>query len=252
LLPNLLILMGVIGVALLLTRFNALGRKLLVGSFIALAVCGVSPLGSMMMLPLEERFPVWTPSQGEPDGIVILGGGIDPDISAARGVVAPILGIDRLITAVKLARQYPRARLIYSGGSGNLFSDAREADYARQMFSDLGILPERLVIDRNSRNTMENVEYSKALAAPKPGEQWLLVTSAFHMPRSVGLFRKAEFPVEAVPTDWQTRGGGDRYQFVSFVRGIERVSLASREWIGLFAYWITGKISEPFPGPRQV
>ncbi len=247
-LPNLLVLTGVTGVALLLTRFSSQGRKLLVGSFVALVVCGISPFGSMMLLPLEERFPAWIPSKEEPDGIVVLGGGIDPDISASRGVLATDSGIDRVITALNLARQYPRARIVYAGGSGNPFSDEREADYARQLFLNFGTSPERLLLDRNSRNTQENAENAKTLAAPKPGERWLLITSAYHMPRAVGLFRKAKFPVEAVPSDWRTRRD-DPYHFVNFALGVEQVSLASREWIGLFAYWITGKISEPFPGP---
>ena len=89
----------------------------------------------------------------------------------------------------------------------------READFAGAIFESLGIAKSRLIMERRSRNTLENAEFSKALVAPKPGERWLLVTSAFHMPRSVGLFRKAGFAVEPYPVDWRVGGRGDLFTF---------------------------------------
>ena len=110
--------------------------------------------------------------------------------------------------------RYPNARVVFSGGSANLISnDAREADFAGAIFESLGIDKSRLIMERRSRNTQENAEFSKALVAPKDGERWLLVTSAFHMPRSVGLFRKAGFAVEPYPVDWRVGGRGDLLTF---------------------------------------
>ena len=106
------------------------------------------------------------------------------------------------------------------------------------------------MMERRSRNTLENAEFSKALVAPKAGERWLLVTSAFHMPRSVGLFRKAGFAVEPYPVDWRVGGRGDLFAFSKIAAdGLERTDLAVREWIGLIAYRATGKIDELLPGP---
>lgn len=105
-------------------------------------------------------------------------------------------------------------------------------------------------MERASRNTLENAEFSKALVAPKPGERWLLVTSAFHMPRSVGLFRKAGFDVEPYPVDWRVGGPGDLFAFTNIaVDGLGRTDLGLREWIGLLAYRATGKIDDLLPGP---
>ena len=129
-------------------------------------------------------------------------------------------------------------------------NDAREADYAGAIFESLGIAKTRLIMERRSRNTLENAEFSKALVAPKAGERWLLVTSAFHMPRSVGLFRKAGFAVEPYPVDWRVGGRGDLFRFsVSALEGLGRIDTAIREWIGLVAYRATGKIDELLPGP---
>lgn len=248
-LPKLFTAVGLLGLGLYLTRFAKVASILVSVGFLGIVICGVSPLGSLLLLPLEQRFPQFKPDQQEPVGIVVLGGSIDPDMSAARQLVVPVSGIDRVITAVKMARRYPRARIIYSGGTANLVLDnAREADYAKSLFTDLGIEESRVTVERDSRNTHENAIYSRALADPKPGEKWLLVTSAFHMPRSMGLFRKAGFPVEPVPADWRTSGKVELSP-VEFPKGILQVYAACHEWAGLVAYWITGKIDSVFPGP---
>ena len=251
---NLMIGGGVLGALLLATRFASLGRKLMIVSLAALAICGYSPLGIWLLYPLEARFPAWDASRGAPDGIVVLGGAIDPDLSAAHGV--PVLGggMDRVIIAAGLGRRYPNARILYSGGNANLVSndDAKEADYALTVFETLGISRDRVILERRSRNTSENAEFARAMISPGPGERWLLITSAFHMPRSVGIFRKAQFPIEPFPVDWRVGGRSELFRFsVSALEGLGRLDTAIREWIGLTAYWLTGRTSEFFPGPAQ-
>lgn len=248
---NFLVGIGLVGAVLLATRFAAVGRKLLVAAVVLLAICAWSPLGKWLLYPLETRFPPWNAANGPPDGIVVLGGPIDVDLSVAHGAAVVSSSADRIIAAAALAHRYPDARVIYSGGSANLVSnDTKEADYADRLFQGLGISKTRLLIERQSRNTQENAELSKALAAPKPGERWLLVTTAYHMPRSVGLFRKAGFNVEPHPVDWRVAGRADLSVFASQgLDGLARVDPAMREWIGLVAYWATGKIDDLLPGP---
>ncbi|WP_089025347.1 YdcF family protein [Bradyrhizobium mercantei] len=245
---NFLIGLGVFGGVLLLTRFARLGRRLMVAALLLLAICGFSPLGNVLIATLEQRFPPWDASRGAPDGIIVLGGSIDADLSVAHGTPVVRSAADRVIAAAALARRYPNARLVFTGGSANLISnDAREADYAAEMFESLGIPKSRLTIERRSRNTVENAEFSKALVDPKPGERWLLVTSAYHMPRSVGLFRKAGFNVEAYPVDWRV---GDVFSPVTLaIEGLSRTDLGTREWIGLVAYHLACKTDDLLPGP---
>jgi uncharacterized SAM-binding protein YcdF (DUF218 family) len=246
--------MGLLAVSAFLstTRFARLGRRLLIVALVLVLVFGCSPLGSLLLYALESRFPAWDPSAGAPDGIIVLGGPIDPELSAAHGTPVVHGSPDRIFAAVALARRYPNARIIYTGGSPNLISnDAREADYAAALFESLGVDRTRLILERASRNTYENAMFSKALAQPKPGEHWLLVTSAFHMPRSIGLFRKAGFDVEAYPVDW--RMGTSLRDILSFTPmfndGLGRTDGGMREWMGLLAYWMTGRIDTVFPGP---
>jgi len=249
---NLLIGMAVLGAILSPTRRAAVGRGLLVASVLLLALCGFSPIGKWLILPLEQRFPPWDASRGAPDGIVVLGGAIDPDLSAERHRTVLNRSADRIVATVELARRYPNARIVYSGGSASLIGDgAKEADYALSVFEGLGVSKARLTLERLSRNTGENAAYAKAAAQPKPGERWLLVTSAFHMPRSIGLFRKAGFSVEAYPVDW--RASEERiFSFSPIaVEGLELTQVAVREWIGLTAYWLSGKTDAFLPGPGQ-
>jgi uncharacterized SAM-binding protein YcdF (DUF218 family) len=248
---NFLIGVGLLGAILQVTRFASFGRKLMIGSVVVLGIAAFSPLGNWLLYPLESRFPPWDATHGAPDGIIVLGGSIDAELSAAHGVPVIRSAADRMIVAAALARQYPNARIIFSGGSGNLISnEAREADYAGAVLDSLGVPKARLMMERRSRNTQENAEFSKAMADPKPGERWLLVTSAYHMPRSVGLFRKAGFPVEPYPVDWRVGGPVDLLAFFPLAGdGLGRVDTGLREWIGLVAYRLTGKIDDLFPGP---
>ena len=251
---NFLIGLGLVGALLLATRFASAGRKIMVASIALLAVCAFSPLGNLILYPLESRFPPWDAARGAPDGIVVLGGSIDPDLSIAYHTPVIRSAADRIVAAAALGRRYPNARIIFSGGSADLFAnDAREADYAGQIFESLGIGKDRLIMERRSRNTYENAVFSKEVASPKQGERWLLITSAYHMPRAVGLFRKAGFPVEPYPVDW--RVGRDAADILSLsniaVDGLGRTDVGVREWIGLLAYRLTGRTGELFPGPTK-
>jgi uncharacterized SAM-binding protein YcdF (DUF218 family) len=246
---NFLLAVGLLALLLLLTRFARFGRRLLVGVIVLLAIAGLSPVGNLLLYPLESRFPAWDASQGAPDGIVVLGGPIDADVSAVHGMPVTLGGADRLIQAAALARRYPDARILFTGGSANLLgSDAKEADYAAEILESLGVARDRLILERQSRNTYENAVFSKAIVTPKPGERWLLVTSAYHMPRSVGLFRKVGFAVDPYPVDWRV---GKIFDFDgSAIQGLRRTDIAVREWMGLIAYRLRGRIDQLFPGPN--
>lgn len=250
-LSNLLIVTGIIGVILLCTRFRRLASFLVVTSVVAIAVAGLSPLGNALMLPLEQRFPPWDPAHGAPDGIVVLGGAILPDVSAARGAVALDEAAERITATAELARRYPDARIIYSGGNNALiFNRAVEAPFAVRELEALGVAHDRIVAEEQSRDTTENAVFSRLIAQPKPGERWLLVTSAYHMPRAMAAFRAAGFPVDAYPVDWRTRGPADVVRpFGSLADGLARTDIAVHEWIGLAVYRIAGKTAELFPAP---
>jgi uncharacterized SAM-binding protein YcdF (DUF218 family) len=248
---NVLIAAGVLGILLLLTRFRRLASWLVVTSLVLLAIAGLSPLGNILMLPLEQRFPPWDASRGAPNGIVVLGGAINADVSLARGSVALNDAAERITATAELAHRFPDARIVFAGGSGALVGDDEpEAPTAVAELEALGVARERVTAEEQSRNTVENAVFSRLLADPKPGERWLLVTSAHHMPRAMGVFRAAGFPVEAYPVDYRTRGPIDVLRpSYSLGAGLLMTDTAMHEWLGLVVYRLTGRTAELLPKP---
>jgi len=247
---NLVILIGLGGALLLPSRFRSSGRRLMAASLVVLAIMGLSPLGNLLILPLEDRFPPWDQTRGAPNGIVVLGGAVSPDVAAQRHSPALTEAAERMTALVELAQRYPNARILFSGGIGTLSTTATEAEAALNFWESLGIERRRVMVEDKSRNTVENAQFSMDLAKPSPGERWLLVTSAYHMPRSVGVFQKVGFAVEPYPVDWRTRGPEDALRpFPTLGDGLRRTDTAMREWVGLAVYWLTGHSSELFPAP---
>jgi uncharacterized SAM-binding protein YcdF (DUF218 family) len=249
---NAIAVICLVGTVLLLLRRTDAARPTLLVGICLLLVSGLSPAGNILLLSLSERFPPWQFDGGaEPDGIIVLGGAIDPEVSAARNAVELDSSAERIIAMLELARRFPNARIVFSGGSGNLIENhVPEAPIAGKLLERFGIAPERIVLESGSRTTAENAIFTRNLITPKPGERWLLVTSAFHMPRSVGAFRAAGFDVEAYPVDWRTRGWIDAaLPFDTLSAGLARTDLAAHEWTGLIAYWLSRRSSALFPAP---
>jgi uncharacterized SAM-binding protein YcdF (DUF218 family) len=248
---NVVVSIGFLGLLLLPSRFAGVGRSLALASLVVLAVLGFSPIGNALLIPLENRFAPWDAAHGTPDGIIVLGGAIDG--WAANGEVALNEAAERLTVVPELARRYPNARILFSGGSATLIDEGgTEAKVVAHLFESFGIGRDRVNLEDRSRNTAENAAFSKTVGQPKPGERWLLVTTAYHMPRAIGCFRQVDFPVEPYPVDWRTRGAKDALRpFVAVSDGLQRTDAAVHEWIGLLVYWLTGRSSELFPGPTQ-
>lgn len=240
---NFSILIAALGVILTATRWRVWGRRMAAAGIGLLLLFGFSPLGDAALLLLSERYPPWQASGADPDGILVLGGAISPEVAAARGVPELNAAAERMTAAVELARRFPKARLVFSGGNNSLIDqDISEAAFARQLWIGLGVEAARITLEERSRSTAENAALSKALIAPKPGERWLLVTSAYHMPRAMATFARFAFPVEAYPVDWRTRGWNDALiPFQSLSQGLSRTDTAAHEWIGLLAYWLGGR-----------
>jgi uncharacterized SAM-binding protein YcdF (DUF218 family) len=241
----------VAGLLLLLTRYARAGRRLLLICLAIIAIFGMLPFGKLMTLIVEERFPPWAIGSGKtPDGIIVLGGAIEPDTSARHGSVALNDTAERVTAIAALARRFPEARIVFTGGSANLiFSGPPESAYALDLFESFGIPRSRVTLEERSRNTAENARFTKALLDPKPGERWLLVTSAAHMPRAIGSFRKAGFPIEAYPVDWNNQGWSSLFVPEWPLYGLRAADIGSKEWVGLLAYWLAGYTSDLFPAP---
>ena len=248
---NLLVLLLVLGTVLLFTSWRRFGRWLMVAVALAMLAITVLPVGSWVLAPLEDRFPPLTRMPDRVDGVIMLGGAVSTFLTAERGQPTVNEHAERFLAFADLARRYPQAKLVFAGGGPMLKGGAfREADASREVLEWMGMDTSRVIFERESRNTFENAVNAKALVHPIPGETWILVTSAFHMPRAVGLFRAQGWPVVPDPVDYRTgtgqMGGGID---IDFTGHLDLLGLGLKEWIGMLANGLLGHSQSYFPGP---
>ena len=242
---NLLMLCLLAGVILhLLTR----GRrgKVLVGlSALGFALLAVVPIGPAMMLPLEERFPRPAKLPERIDGILVLGGAVTPPFSWSSGVTAFNCSTVRVLGAVALARRHPEAKLVLVGSG--LFPVGFDARATLGFVANEGIAPARILLEEKSCITRENAVYAKELLRPAPGETWVLITSAYHMPRSMGAFTAVGWQVIPYPVDFSIDRQTELRASFNLVDGLHDSTLAGHEWVGLVGYRLMGWTRELFP-----
>ncbi|HEV2518249.1 MAG TPA: YdcF family protein [Devosia sp.] len=246
---SLVVLLLVAGLALSWLRRRWISRVLLGLALLLLFICCFTTFGYVLITPLEQRFE----RPAEPariDGIVVLGGGLDGEVNSVRGGYELNRSGDRFVEALRLALIHPNARIVIAGGPAALVQQEPEARAGERLFEAFGVAADRILLDDQSRNTEENAQFAKQLAGATEGQTWLLVTSAFHMPRAVGLFRKADFPVVPWPADYLASGAeGVRIKPDQSPENMAVSSIALREWAGLLGYYLTGRIDEVLPGP---
>lgn len=210
-----------------------------IASSVLLIGFGFSPLGVWLMAPIENAYPR-AALPDRIDGILILGGGSDGEIFHAHNAPLASYGLPRLVAAYQLARRYPSAKVVFSGGPFDADPAIRESTAAKAILIGLGLEPSRLILENRSRNTWENFRFSQDIVHPAPGEHWVVVTSAFHMPRTMAIAKRVGWTVLPWPADYLT-ASGSHYSSVELPQNLERSDLAIHEGIGLLAYRLTGK-----------
>jgi len=219
------------------------GRHCLVTGCGLILLIGIFPLHTLLLHPLETRFAP-APEVGTVSGIIQLGGAESgtgptpktPQVNAAA---------DRYLATLALAQAHPDAQVLFSGGGAQLRATGGEAKIARRLLVAAGLPEDRLQLENRSRNTAENAAFARHHAPDHLSGQWLLVTSAFHMPRAVGAFCEAGWG-HLVPWPVDYRGGRFRARWDP-VGHLAELNVAIREWIGLLAYRATGRTGTLFP-----
>lgn len=223
-------------------------RRILGFMLIVLMVVALFPIGEWLLYPLEMRFPANPKLPERIDGIIVLSGAENAFLSSLWDQEELDGSAERDIAFLELARKYPNARLVFTGGSGSmLHQDYKAADVAKKLFDKLGLDLSRVTFERNSRNTFENAVLSKELVRPGPGQKWVLITTAWHMPRAVGIFCKAGWPVVPYPVDHITMPGKLlRIEFSPFGH-LGSLATGLKEWVGLTGYYLSRKTTALFP-----
>jgi len=202
-----------------------LAKYLLLWLSIFAVIVGLFPIGKWLVYPLESKYIEFQSKVHEHiDGIIVLSGSIKRDLAF-----------------MELARKYPLAKLVFTGGSGRMVSFKNESDVASELFKKQGIDTSRIVFERKSRNTWENAVFSEKLINPKDKERWLLITTAWHMPRSLGVFCRVGWNVIPYPVDFQATPDTLIKVNWNFAGNLTSLVFAVKEWIGLIVYKITDR-----------
>jgi uncharacterized SAM-binding protein YcdF (DUF218 family) len=248
---NILLLCLAGGVLLFLFSRGRRGKALVGLSALGFLLLAVAPIGPALLLELEQRFPRPAALPEHIDGILVLGGAVDPRISRSYGEAVFNSSISRVLAGAALARRHPEAKLALIGGEGDFFPIGFAESRATQSFViEEGIAPGRIILEEQSRSTHENALYAKEMIRPEPGATWVLVTSAFHMPRAVASFRAVGWPVIPYPVDFRIDPATGLRANFSLLDGLNAITVAGKEWAGLLGYRLMGWTTELFPAPQ--
>jgi uncharacterized SAM-binding protein YcdF (DUF218 family) len=247
---NLLMLCLLAGIVLFLVSRGRRGKVLVGLSALGFVLLAVAPIGPAMLLALEQRFPRPATLPDKIDGIVVLGGAVEPAISRTYGETAFNGSVARVLGGIALARRHPEAKLALVSGEGSFlpigYSEARAT---LSFVVEEGIAPARILLEERSRSTHENAVYAKEMIHPAPAEKWVLITSAYHMPRAVAAFQAVGWAVIPYPVDYKVDPETGLRPDFSLIDGLSATTLAGKEWAGLLGYRLMGWTRELFPAP---
>ena len=216
--------------------------------FIALLIfifIAIMPTGNLLYFQLEKKFHTTASLPSEIDGILILSGATDPPLTKEYNLIHLNGSAERLIESIFLMNKYPKAKVIFSGGSGAIHDQNLTHSYvAKKFYKQLNINIRNIVFESKSRNTYENILYSLKIANPSSDEKWILITSAFHMTRAMNISEKLDWKIIPYAVDFRA---GKKFSWkptISFFGNISAMQSASHEWIGLIAYYFMGRTNK--------
>jgi len=219
------------------------GRKVGLIAATLFVLCGFLPVGPLIIRFMEGRAGIPHDLPAHIDGIIVLGGAVNAESSNLRNQPQLNEWSERIFEMMQLSRTYPQAKVVYSGGAGSLHGQgAEEADIVRQMLAGLNFPIKNFIFEDKSRTTSENVEYCKKLVSPQAGENWILVTSAFHIPRANAVFKKQGWTVIPYPAGFIENGPIEPWQFIDVSGNYWKLNVAAKEILGIIAYKLSGRI----------
>lgn len=222
---------------------RAWGARLVRGTVFLFLILGVSPIGNNLLCYLENSFVAPARLPDHVDGIIVLGGSISTKLSASRGQPQLTINANRITEMIKLSKRYPQAKIVFSGGDGSLIStDTNESLELYKLLEDMYFPASRIMYEGESRNTYENMKFSKALVSPQVGENWVLVTSAFHMPRSMAIFESHGWDVIPYPAGYLTEKNYAIWPSLDVLGNYYKLQVAAKEIVGIIAYTLTERI----------
>lgn len=248
---SLAFLLGLLAFIAGLLRWRAAMLTTSLLSAVVLFVTLYTTAGAYVVQGLEERFPKPAADPADLKCMIVLGGATQNEVTTARGGYELDSAGDRLVEALRLAQKYPQARILISGGDGSIGGSYEgDAVISERFFTAFGVSSSRMIEDKTSRTTFENAVNTKELLAQNGLSDCLLITSGFHMPRSMGIFRKQGISVVPWPVDYRSTGKETPgFDFTQPSRNAQLLATGLREWVGLVGYYVVGRTSALYPGP---
>lgn len=239
---NALCLLALIGVVVRFFRARA-GQGIMMTALAGILFFGLAPVGPWALTWLERQYPTPQTLPARIDGVIVLGGAFEAYLTQKTGQIVANGDIERMLCFVDIAKAHPESKLVFSGGSGDILNpDARESEDAKKFFELAGLQGREILYETKSRNTFENAAYTKEMMTPEQGQVWVVVTSAFHMPRTMGIFGAVGWPVIPYQCDPKTDGTyGFFNRLPNATANFSALNIAIKEMIGLLVYYATGK-----------
>ena len=244
---NLIILFILIGFLLNLLNYIKISKYIYIFSFILFFITSVLPSGSYLNFLLEKNFHNMQYNFKNIDGILILSGATNPYLTNIHNQINLNSSAERLVESVILMKKFPKAKIVFSGGSGTIninHSKFTHSYVANKFFVNMGINANRIIYEKKSRNTFENILFSKNIINPKNNEKWILITSAFHLKRSLAIAKKLKWNLIPYPVDFNKdkKFNLKFSSFFNFLSNISEFNKSMHEWIGIFAYKLMGRL----------
>ena len=213
--------------------------------FLIFLICfGILPLGEYLIYKLEKNYHNSIILPDEVDGILILGGATNPFLSHEHNQIILNGSVERLLESMTLIKKYKDAKVIFSSGSGSIKNPTMDhASIAKKFFMKIGLDTDKIIFENKSRNTYENIFFSKEIAKPTKNEKWIVITSAFHMNRAIFIGEKNNWTLTPYAVDFTQPKKFTFIPNLDVLSNLGQMQHGSHEWIGLIAYFLMGRTS---------
>jgi len=241
---NILIFLLLVTIFFLFLKKNKLMYFFLSLFLIVLVSFGIFPLGKFLIYKLEKNYHNEIILPDKVDGLLILGGATNPFLSDEYNQINLNDSVERLVESITLIKKYTEATIIFTGGSGSIHNPKMDhARIAKQFFVQVGLDTDKMIFENKSRNTYENILYSKNIVKPKKNEKWIVITSAFHMNRAIFIGEKNDWALIPYAVDFFQPKKFKYRPNLSLLNNFNQMQRGSHEWIGLMAYYLMGRTS---------
>ena len=244
---NVFILFTILTIILYLINFRKSSIVIFLTNSLYLIIISFMPIGDYLIHKIEKEYHAKFKIPEKLDGILILGGATNPSLYKEFNQISVNGSAERLIESVNLIKKFKNSKVIFSGGSGVINRpDLGHSQVAKLFYKKMGVLDNRIIYENNSRNTYENILFSKKIGKPKINDNWLLITSASHMKRALLIASKNNWEFIPYAVDFKTMKKFKFLPNLNLLANINSFQYGSHEWLGLISYYLMNRTNKIF------